>query len=115
VEASELANAAAACLADVLDLARIPQSLQLPDLLREVFGNPFEWRIADQNWQSWNGGVVPDLANAIYSDRAFDRLPILADALQDAGCTDTELLSHLRGPGPHVLGCWALDLVLGKS
>jgi hypothetical protein len=52
---------------------------------------------------------------AIYADRAFDRLPLLADALEDAGCTDDELLGHLRAPGPHVRGCWAVDLVLGKS
>jgi len=55
------------------------------------------------------------LATSIYEQRAFHRLPLLADALEDAGCTDAELLGHLRGPGPHVRGCWALDLVLGKS
>ena len=46
-------------------------------------------------------------------DRA--RLAVLSDALEEVGCTDTALLSHLRSPGPHVRGCWALDLVLGKS
>jgi hypothetical protein len=54
------------------------------------------------------------IARAIYEDRTFDRLPILADALQDAGCDSDELLEHCRGDGPHVLGCWALDVVLGK-
>jgi hypothetical protein len=62
-----------------------------------------------------DGGVVPKLATAIYAGRTFDELPVLADALEDAGCTDAELLGHLRSPGPHVRGCWAVDLVLGKS
>jgi hypothetical protein len=44
-----------------------------------------------------------------------DRLAVLADALEDAGCADPDLLAHLRGPGPHVRGCWALDLVLGNG
>ena len=54
-------------------------------------------------------------AQAIYDDRAVDRLPILADALEEAGCTDATILDHLRGPGPHVRGCWVLDLLLGKE
>jgi hypothetical protein len=56
------------------------------------------------------------LANGIYAERAFDRMPILADALQDAGCDSEALLSHLRdADATHVRGCWALDLVLGKE
>ena len=55
------------------------------------------------------------LATAIYDDKAFDRLPILADALEEAGCTDAELLGHLRSPGPHARGCWVVDLLLGKE
>jgi hypothetical protein len=49
----------------------------------------------------------------VYDGRAFDRLPVLADALDDAGCADAELLGHLRAPTPHARGCWALDLLLG--
>ena len=59
----------------------------------------------------WNGRTVPRLARALYEERAFDRLPILADALEDAGCHHADLLAHCRGPGPHVRGCWVLDLV----
>jgi hypothetical protein len=58
---------------------------------------------------------VRTLAGSIYEDRGFDRLPILADALEEAGCTEAELLAHLRGRGPHVRGCWVLDLLLGKK
>jgi hypothetical protein len=54
------------------------------------------------------------LARGIYEDRAFDRMPILADALQDAGCDNEDILDHCRGPEPHVRGCWVVDLLLGK-
>jgi len=59
--------------------------------------------------------TVTHLAEAIYTDRAFDRLPILADALEDAGCTDADILAHCRGGGEHVRGCWVVDLLLGKE
>jgi hypothetical protein len=55
------------------------------------------------------------LAQGIYEERAFDDLPVLADALEEAGCDQPDLLAHLRGPGPHVRGCWAVDLLLGKG
>ena len=51
----------------------------------------------------------------IYADRSFDHLPILAAALEVAGCADAAVLAYLRGPGPHVRGCWAVDLLLGKG
>jgi hypothetical protein len=55
------------------------------------------------------------MAQAIYDERAFDRLPILADALEDAGCTNADILGHCRGAGPHAKGCWVVDLLLGKE
>jgi hypothetical protein len=58
---------------------------------------------------------VVALGQAIYHDRAFDRLPILADALEEAGRRDAEILTHCRGPGPHVRGCWVVDLVTRRS
>ena len=69
----------------------------------------------DPSWLAWNNGIVVKMAQAVYEERAFDRLPVLADALEEAGCADADLLSHLRGPGPHVRGCWAVDLLLGKE
>jgi hypothetical protein len=80
-------------------------------LLHELFGNPFRPVAFDPRWRS---ETVTALASAIYEERAFDRLPILADALEEAGCDHAEVLTHLRGPGPHVRGCWVLDGVLGK-
>ncbi|OAI40992.1 hypothetical protein AYO40_00490 [Planctomycetaceae bacterium SCGC AG-212-D15] len=81
-------------------------------LLIEVVGNPFRPIVPDRDWFSF---TVLALAKSIYDDRAFDRLPILADALEEAGCTNAEILEHLRSGGEHVRGCWALDLVLGKT
>jgi hypothetical protein len=80
---------------------------------REIFGNPFRPVSLDP---SWRRSDVLLLAQGIYEEKAFDRMPILADALQDAGCDATQLLDHLRDVNAtHVRGCWALDLVLGKE
>jgi hypothetical protein len=81
--------------------------------LREIFGNPFRPVTFDPVWRTSD---VMLLARGIYEERAFDRMPILADALQDAGCDNTDVLNHCRDPhATHVRGCWALDLVLGKG
>jgi hypothetical protein len=64
---------------------------------------------------SWRSRTVLGLAQAVYEERRFDLLPVLGDALEDAGATDGDLLGHLRGPGPHARGCWAIDLLLGKG
>jgi hypothetical protein len=81
-------------------------------LLRDIFGNPFRRVIL---YPLWLTSDVVALARGIYDDRAFDRMPILADALQDAGCDNDDILSHCRGPGPHVRGCWVVDMLLGKE
>ncbi len=81
-------------------------------LLRDIFGNPFRPVAFDPAWLT---STVSALATGIYTERAFDRLPILADALQDAGCDNEDILSHCRGPGPHVRGCWAVDLLTGRQ
>jgi hypothetical protein len=83
--------------------------------LRDIFGpRPFHRVNISPEVLARNDGAVGRIAAGIYEDRTFDLLPTLADALEDAGCTDAELLGHLRGPGPHVRGCWALDLMLAK-
>jgi hypothetical protein len=84
-------------------------------LLHDVLGNPFRRVKIKRPWLKWDGGTVPKLAQAIYAERAFDRLPVLADALEEADCADAELLGHLRGPGPHARGCHVIDALLGKG
>lgn len=84
-------------------------------LIRDIFGNPFRLAKIDQSCLGWNDGTVPKLAQAIYDDRRFEDLPILADALEDAGCHNADILAHCRQPGEHVRGCWVVDLLLGKT
>jgi hypothetical protein len=91
-------------------------------LVREVFGNPGRPVVVDRAWTAWNGAAAKKLARAVYEERELPgghldaaRLAVLADMLEEAGCANAGLLGHLRGPGPHVLGCWALDAVLGKT
>ncbi len=107
---------------------RVPDAAQavafalLAGLLREVIGNPFAALLIAPAWLAWQGGDMRKLALAVYNQRHLPsgeldlfRLRVLADALEDAGCADAELLLHLRGPGPHVRGCWALDLILSRE
>ena len=81
-------------------------------LISEVIGNPFRPAAFEPDWRT---STVAALAEGIYADRGFDRLPILADALEDGGCNHPDILTHCRGAGPHVRGCWVVDLVLGKE
>lgn len=78
--------------------------------VRCVFGNPFQPIEFDPSWRTES---VVGLTHGILADQAFDRLPVLADALEDAGCADAAVLGHLRGGGVHVRGCWCVDGVLG--
>jgi hypothetical protein len=88
---------------------------QIP-LLRDIFAVPFHLPSPVRATALASGeGAVPKLAQSIYDGGAFDRLPILADALEDAGYTDADILDHCRGPGPHFRGCWVVDLLLGKE
>ena len=82
------------------------------DLLRDIFGNPFRPVVFNPAWRT---ETAVGIATGIYEDRAFERMPILADALQEAGCEHADILSHCREPGEHVRGCWVVDLVLGKE
>lgn len=88
------------------------EEARLAKLFRDVFGNPF--RTVEIN-PAWLTSTVTQLAETIYADRSFDCLPILADALEEAGCTDADILNHCRQPGEHVRGCWVVDLLLGKA
>jgi hypothetical protein len=86
---------------------------------RDLLGNPFRPVAVDPAWLSWNGATIPKLARAVYDRRMPEgtldgaRLGVLADALEEAGCGDEEVLGHCRGPGPHYQGCWLVDRLLG--
>jgi hypothetical protein len=82
------------------------------DLVRCVVGNPFRPVAFDPRWRTADAVGV---ARGVYDERAFDRLPVLLDALLDAGCDSADVLDHCRSDGPHVRGCWVVDLVLGKA
>ena len=85
------------------------------DILRDIFANPFRATGFDPVWRAWNDGGLVKIAQGILGERAFDRMPIVADALLDAGCDNEELIAHCRSGGDHVRGCWALDLILGRA
>ncbi|OAI38705.1 hypothetical protein AYO40_01745 [Planctomycetaceae bacterium SCGC AG-212-D15] len=80
-------------------------------LLRDITGNPFRPVSVARHWLTHS---VVTLANCVYVERAFDQMPILGDALEEAGCTDASILEHCRASTPHVKGCWVVDLLLGK-
>ena len=80
--------------------------------LLDLIGNPFRSVTIDPSWFT---PTVLALANGIYQARAFDRMPILADALENAGCDNDDILAHCRQPIVHVRGCWVVDLILGKE
>jgi hypothetical protein len=113
---------------DFLPAEQIAYRTPLPvrarvSLLRDVFRNPFgRYPRRPRPWLTWEGGLAVRLAEAAYEERSLpagtldnDRLRVLADALEEAGCTDEQLLRHLRGRGTHVRGCWAVDTVLGRT
>jgi hypothetical protein len=83
-------------------------------LIRDLF--PYRYPEIKEGWFCWNEGTILKLAEAIYDDRAFDRLPILADALEEAGCQNAAILGHCRQQGAvHVRGCWVVDVLTGRS
>jgi hypothetical protein len=92
-----------------------PEAAQVAQLLHDIVGLPFRGTQIEPAWLAWNDGAVPKIAKGIYAERAFDRLPIFADAMEEAGCSDAAILEHCRSPGPHVRGCWVVDLLLGKK
>lgn len=81
-------------------------------LLRDIAGNPFRPVILTRAWQT---PTVAGLAQSMYEDRSFQAMPPLADALEEAGCTEEAILKHCREPGEHVRGCWVVDLLLGQD
>jgi len=92
--------------------ARNAEEKEQVELFRHIIGNPFRPVAVDPGWLDANGGVVRNIVQGIHNEQRYGDLPFLGDALEDAGCTNTDLLDHCRGPGPHFRGCWAVDLLL---
>lgn len=91
---------------------RIPVELHSLSLVREVFANPFRQHLTfNRDWLTEN---VLNLARHAEATADFAVLPVLADALQDAGCDRDDVLDHLRSGGPHMPGCWAIEWVLNQ-
>jgi hypothetical protein len=84
-------------------------------VLRDIVGNPFHPVAVEDSWLRWHNGTVPKLAQAMYERRVFDRVPTLADALEKAGCAQSDILEHCRSRSEHMRGCWVVDLVLGRD
>jgi hypothetical protein len=96
--------------------ARAEEEAHQCQLLRDLFGDPFRPPPAiAPAVLAFNNSAARQLAESIYAARRFEDLPVLADLLEEAGCTDADLLGHLRGPGPHVQGCFAVDALLVLS
>lgn len=119
---SAIFHEATAASAPSAAAARVAERDKQAILLRDIFGNPFRPIGIDPPSLHWNDAVVVRLAQAAYEERILPagtldntRLLILADALEEAGCTDGQILTHLRSSGKHYRGCWVLDMVLGKN
>jgi hypothetical protein len=106
---AEHAASAAACASPSPQRERACQA----DLLRDVVGNPFKPMPVETTWLEGTGGLVTHIARAVYEEGRYADLPILADALEEVGCTQEALLAHCRSGAGHVRGCWALDTLLG--
>jgi hypothetical protein len=98
-------------LPEYLAALRVEQSHQA-NLLRDIFGNPFRPVTFSPDWRT---DTVLTLARQMYESREFRAMPILADALQDAGCDNDDILNHCRQSGEHVRGCWVVDLLTGRK
>jgi hypothetical protein len=85
---------------------------QVAAVVRDIFGNPFRPVPFSPSWRT---DTVITLARAMHESHDYSAMPILADALEDAGCTSADVLEHCRGPGPHVRGCWVVDSVLASG
>jgi hypothetical protein len=102
---------------DAATAAHEEQRVTQVALLRDIFGPlPFRPVTVHSQILAWNDRLVPRLAQAIYDERRWGDMPLLGDALLDAGCDSEDMLSHAREQGSvHVRGCWLLDLLLNKE
>jgi hypothetical protein len=130
-DASAVADAVAHCVAQsaagartaaARTAAKVAEQRHQARLVRDVFTAPQRPVLIPTAWLAWNGRAIPKLAHAVYEERELPsghldaaRLGVLADMLEEAGCSDADILGHLRGPGPHARGCWTVDALSGRS
>jgi hypothetical protein len=106
------------CSTDIAAAIRLSseQSAEQSVLFRDIFGNPFRpLPTIAPSILTWNDATIPNLAQQIYDERRFEEMPILGDALMDAGCHDEEILTHCQSREPHAKGCWVVDLLTGRD
>jgi hypothetical protein len=95
--------------------ARAATRFTQASIVRDIFGTPFRSIALAPTSLAWHGGLIVSMARQMYDSRDFREIPVLADALEEAGCMDADILNHCRQPGEHVRGCWVIDTLLGKS
>jgi hypothetical protein len=95
--------------------ARAAEKHAQAKVLRDIFGNPFRPVSFDPAWLTWHNSLLVSMARQMYESRNFTDMPVLADALEDSGCDNADILTHCRQSGEHVRGCWVVDLLLGKQ
>ena len=81
----------------------------------DPFVKAFHKPLIEPSWLTWQAGLIPQFARLIYDERRFEEMPVLADALEDAGCSEDDLLSHCRHHPRHTRGCWVLDALLARE
>jgi hypothetical protein len=111
----DVAADAAECVASLRTPQGATDRRRECEFIRETFGNPFRRVSLSPQWLAWNHHCVVRLAQTIYEQQQFDHLPILGDALEEAGCDNEEILWHCRDAVVHARGCWVVDAILGKN
>jgi hypothetical protein len=95
--------------------ADVDPRLAFVTMLHDIIGNPFRPISINSTWLTWHNGLLMSMAQRMCDSRDFSDMPVLADALEEAGCNNADILQHCRQPGEHVRGCWLVDLILGKE
>jgi hypothetical protein len=94
--------------------ARFAARCRQADLVRCIFGNPFDPAVVNPGLPAWGNGLPAATARQIYDERNWAALPMLGDLLRKAGCAGTHLLTHCDQPGPHARGCFVVDALAGR-
>jgi hypothetical protein len=104
-----------AAVAETGEIGDKAMYLAQSNLIGDIFGNPFCPIAINPDWLAWNDGLLVSMAHKMYDSRDFRDMPVLADALEDAGCDNADIVIHCRHPSEHVRGCWVVDLILEKA